>query len=989
MQPSLITPLVLLFLILTSYSSKSQSYSSQYSDIISLSNVIQTLRNERDVNFFYEGQFPKTRFVANLNYKDFPSTEDFLKTILKDTDVLVFKIKKNTFVLRLKNNNGFVLGSIYDSQDRPLIGSTIQVIDDELGTASDIDGNYFLEVKPGKWILRSRYVGKEFKDAEVNVSPGDTLHLDFHLTDIPHLREIIVVGPRISSSEVIDLVSPATIIHMEDEEPVSFYGATELLQYRIPSFHSTNQTISDGTDHLDPATLRGLGPDQLLVLVNGKRRHQSSLVNVNGTVGRGSVSTDLNAIPISAIEKIEVLKDGASVHYGSDAIAGVINIQLKGNTNFTNFSSKVGLTSVGDGLITSFNGNSGFSLGNKGGFLNLDLSYIKRNAINRSGSYSGIIYGDERDLDPNLRNAFFEKSGFDNERVMSVGASATDNASLFFNSELPLSDQLKLYAFGGYSFRLGISSGFYRFPFEKERQSGIYSDGFAPSLKTNILDRSITIGLKRNIQNWDLDISNTTGQNDINYTVLNSNNASLGLASPSSSRAGGFLYIQNVTNLDLSKKIPGKFPIAIGVGSEFRFENYQQKAGEESSWRDFDNDLPPSESREGGIQMFPGFRPEFATNNLRYNYGFYANAEIDLSEVLFVGLASRFEYYDDFGNNLSWKAYGRFRFNPNLVLKSSFNTGFRAPSMPQTFFNNFTSQVIDSQSGQIGVNVGQFNNESVTARLFGFEPLKAETSANLNISLAARISKALSFSIDAFNIGIKNRIVLSSRLSGDDDARFIPILEANEVFYAQFFTNAIDTRTRGVDFEMHHQSKIGRANIKLSLLANFIETKVKEDANGNKIIKTTNALSNVKDVLFNREEISRFEFVQPASKLILNANLKFKKWMLNWRATRFGKVAYIHPTDGNPAHWVLNNFTNQIESRDQVFSAKIINDFNLQYYFSNKFYISIGGQNVFNQYPDKHTHNANTFNGIFTYSRRVQQFGVRGAYWYTSVSVSL
>jgi iron complex outermembrane receptor protein len=360
-----------------------------------------------------------------------------------------------------------------------------------------------------------------------------------------------------------------------------------------------------------------------------------------------------------------------------------------------------------------------------------------------------------------------------------------------------------------------------------------------------------------------------------------------------------------------------------------------------------------------------------------------------LSESLFFGLASRFEYYDDFGNNLSWKAYGRYRLNPNLVLKSSFNTGFRAPSMPQTFFNNFTFQVIDSPSGQIGVNVGQFNNESVTARLFGFEPLKAETSANLNIGLAAKISKALSFSIDAFNIDINDRIVLSSRLSEDDDPRFIPILEANDVFYAQFFTNAIDTRTRGIDVELHHQSNIGRANLKLSILANFIETKVRADENGNKIIKTSNALSNVKDVLFNREEISRFEFVQPASKLIFNANVKFKKWMLNWRATRFGKVTYIHPADGNPDNWVLNNYTNQVESRDQVFSAKIINDLNLQYYFSNKLYISIGGQNILNQYPDQHSHSANTFNGIFTYSRRVQQFGVRGAYWYSSISVSL
>ena len=988
MHLKFLKPFIILILVFGNFHLLN-SQSTADSDQITLSKVLQNLRNKRDVNFIYEGQFPKNRFVPNVDLASFPDTEKYLKTILENTDVIAFKVKRNAFVLRLKNNNGFVIGNIYDSQKRGLIGATIQVIDDELGTASDIDGEYFLEVKPGKWTLRARYVGKEFEDAEINVSPGDSVHLDFQLRDIPHLQEVIVVGPRVSTSEVIDLVSPATVVQMENQEPISFYGASELLQYNIPSFHSTNQTISDGTDHIDPATLKNLGPDQLLVLVNGKRRHQSALVNVNGTVGRGAVSTDLNAIPASAIERIEVLKDGASVHYGSDAIGGVINIQLKENTNFTLFNSKIGLSQEGDGLISNFSGNSGFSLGNRGGFLNLDLSYIKRNGLNRSGDYTGPIYGDDRDADPAARTSFFDQIDFSGNRVMSVGASATDNASLFFNSSLPLSENLELYAFGGFSFRLGLSSGFYRFPFQEKRQSGIFEDGFAPQLKSNIADRSVTLGLRRKIKNWNLDISNTTGQNNVNFTVLNSNNASLGLSSPSSSRTGGFEYVQNVTNLDLSKKIPGKYPIAIGFGSEFRFENYQQKAGEETSWRDYDNDLPPSISKEGGIQMFPGFRPEFATNNLRYNYGFYSNTEIDLTKSVFFGLAARFEYYDDFGNNLSWKAYGRYKINENIVLKSSFNTGFRAPSMPQTFFNNFTFQVIDSPTGQIGVNVGQFNNESVTARLFGFEPLTAERSANWNVGLATKISDQLSFSIDAYSIHIEDRIVLSSRLSAADDPRFIPILDANEVFYAQFFTNAIDTRTNGVDFELHYRTKIGRSSLNLSLLANLVETKVAEDANGNEIIKTSAALANVKDALFNREEISRFETAQPSSKFILNANLKLRKWMFNLRATRFGQVTYIHPADGDQNNWVINQYSGERESRDQIFKAKIINDLNIQYHFSNKLNFSIGGQNILNVFPDKHTHSANTFNGIFTYSRRVQQFGVRGAYWYTSIGVSL
>ena len=242
-----------------------------------------------------------------------------------------------------------------------------------------------------------------------------------------------------------------------------------MLQYSVPSFHSTPQTISDGTDHLEPATLRGLGPDQLLVLINGKRRHSSSLVNINGTVGRGTVATDLNAIPASAIDRIEVLKDGAAAEYGSDAIAGIINIILKENTNVVDINVQSGITQKGDGAVIEIDGNYGFTLGEKG-MVNLTAAFNKRGHINRSGDYTGMVFGDERDENPDALAAFFQQTGYKGQRVMSIGSAATSNASLFINADLPLNQKIAFYVFGGISYRFGESMGFYRFPYQKTRQ---------------------------------------------------------------------------------------------------------------------------------------------------------------------------------------------------------------------------------------------------------------------------------------------------------------------------------------------------------------------------------------------------------------------------------------------------------------------------------------------------------------------------------------
>ncbi len=353
--------------------------------------VIQLLEQKFDVSFLYETdilegyqtEFPK----ININQP----IEDVLDQLFESRDLLYIRLGPNSFAIRKKNIQTAVFGRITDERKRPLAGATIYFPDQQDGTFTGVDGRYQYTLPPGEWEVVVSYVGKQNKKITFQLNAGESLQQDFKLNDAPFMEEIIVAGPRVSSSSLLEIASPASVLSMQKFEKVSNSGLSELLHNNIPSFHSTNQTIADGTDHLDPATLKGLGPDQLLVLINGKRRHQSALVNINGTIGKGSVGTDLNAIPIAAIEKIEILRDGASVHYGSDAIAGVINVVLKENDAYIDVFLKSGISTAGDGFTTNAAVNSGFALSKKGGFLNLTLNYLKRTPTNRSGNYSGPV----------------------------------------------------------------------------------------------------------------------------------------------------------------------------------------------------------------------------------------------------------------------------------------------------------------------------------------------------------------------------------------------------------------------------------------------------------------------------------------------------------------------------------------------------------------------------------------------------------------------
>ncbi|WP_405207372.1 TonB-dependent receptor [Aquimarina sp. LLG6339-5] len=883
--------------------------------------------------------------------------------------------------ITLSQSRAIISGNVSD-QFGSLPGARVSIEGTSQNTTTDVNGNYTFDVEEGEYILTAGFVMYNSVSKSTTVKVGETAQLDFVLETGFSIDQPISVGSRAKPRSLLKTTAPVDIISPQEITNSSQIELSHILHYLVPSFHSTNQTISDGTDHIDPATLRGLGPDQILVLVNGKRRHNSSLLNVNGTVGRGTVGTDFNAIPIASIERIEILRDGATSQYGSDAIAGVINIILKKQTEVINIDNRVGITTEGDGFTTYSAANFGLKIG-KEGYINVTAEYRDRESVNRAGDYTGTVYTDDLAEDQRLiqENNFFDQTGYSGNRVMEIGSAETQNLTLAFNGEIKMSDKATFYLQGGRNYREGLAAGFYRFPKDQDRVvPELFQNGFSPQILTDIQDDVVAGGIRGVKNGWNVDFSHSIGINSLDYTVNNSNNASLGVASPRTFYAGGFEYQQNTTNLDISKTFDWLKGVNIAFGAELRVENYQIVAGEEASYinggstyfDEFGNELP----RAAGAQVFPGFQPENELNRFRTNSSGYFDIETNISEKLLVKAAARYEAYNDFGGQAIWKLSGRYRINDNVSVRAGFSTGFRAPSLHQVFFQNISTQFVNGES----IQVGTFNNESAVAtEAFQIDKLKPELSKHFSAGISGKLNDNFTYTFDYYLINIDDRIVLSGRFAEGYEA----ILEPFGVGAAQFFTNAIDSKTSGGDVAIHYKTNLGIGKLGASLGGNVTSTKVKGS------IKVSPSLIGQEDVLFNREEIARVESAQPNYKVNSLLSYEFGKFRLQMVNTLFGEVKFVHPDDGDQTNWLLNEFTGNIESRDQTFSPKLTTDLAVSYQINDYVKCTLGGNNIFNIYPDRHKHSANTNNGNFIYSRRVQQFGVNGANYYLRVLLKL
>ncbi|AZA52544.1 TonB-dependent receptor plug domain-containing protein [Chryseobacterium sp. G0201] len=784
------------------------------------------------------------------------------------------------------------------------------------------------------------------------------------------IEDVIIVGNRNAKRTKLETPVPVDVINIEKiQKSAPQTTVQDLLNYVIPSFNAVRQSASDGTEHIDPMTLRGMGPDQVLVLVNGKRRHTTSLVNYQNTVGNGSVGTDLSTIPVIAIDRIEVLRDGAAAQYGSDAIAGVINIILKKDIG-ASASLNYGLSGRNDGETYQGAVNYGTSLGKDKSYINLSLQLSQRGKTTRTQNHDLDIFGDnfayEFADDPDGARAsddeIIRQRGLTRDDFnFQIGDAQIKQGQLFFNAEYPFNDHFKLYTFGGFSLKEGVGFGFRRLPSEKDNiVSSIYPNGFQANLKSQVYDLSYAVGTKYNLNDWFFDLSNTFGSNTFNYNVDNTNNASLGAKSPTSFYAGAHSFLQNTINLDVSKNL-NNFNIAFG--GEFRFEEYQIKAGDEASYARYDingNIATPGSTviGNGGSQSFMGFSPDNALKKSRHSTAVYADVSYDLDKKLNIDAAARFENYSDFGNTLNGKLAIRYEFIKNYAIRGAVGTGFRAPSLQQQYFNNSYADI--STSGIGIVRKGIFTTDSKAAEVLGFDKLKQETSVNGSLGFTLKPAKGLFITLDGYWIGVKDRIVITSNITDERLSDPELVGENNVAESGRFFANAIDTETKGVDLVVSYDWKLAGGNLNINLAGNYTETKITD-------FHFPQNLGTPQNEFFGPDQINIIETLSPKAKATLGLNYGIGKFNFLVRNTYFGKVI----RDGYPFGGV------------QEFAPKIVTDVSVGYDITKNVNLTIGANNLLDVFPDLQIYE-NSYYGVFKYAP--VQMGTLGSYFFGRVN---
>lgn len=860
-----------------------------------------------------------------------------------------------------------IRGSIKDPNGLPLQGASVTIEGTRKGVVTDANGNFSIAVEPGNYTVVISYVGHQTQRQTVSVPAGGLTDLNYNLQSGGDLNRVVVVGSRSSTvRSSTQTPVPVDVISARDMQATGQIEPTQMLNFIAPSYNSSRQTIADGTDHIDPATLRGLGPDQVLVLVNGRRRYNTALLNVNGTIGRGSVGTDLNSLPPAAIERIEVLRDGASSQYGSDAIGGVINVVLKKNNVGTTLFGHTGKYFAGDGATQQLGLTQGLKLG-KQGFLTLSGDFRYRNPTNRVGDYRGRVYVSDSLQDEQI----IAQRGFSRKNNMAIGNSRLVNIGVVANGGVPISPKTQLFFTGGWNDRDGKAAGFYRYPSQTSQViAALYPDGFLPYINSNIRDRSGIIGLQGKMGGWDWDISQTSGGNSFRFEITNTNNASqfaLGKDAPTEFYAGTLKFNQHISNLNFSRDFAGKMggvkTFNLAFGAEVRFDNYQILPGEEASWRNFE----PTSGRVGGAQVFPGFQPANAVDEWRNVQGVYIDLESDVNDKFLYNAAVRFENYSDFGSNFAGKLALRYKVADPFTIRAAVSNGFRAPSMHQRYFSAVSTVFVSNGTTLVPVQNGTFRNNSELALSFGIPSLEAEKSMNYSAGFTSRFGKGWNATIDGYMIDIRDRIVLTGTFTKSSPVVAQLLANYPDVNSAAFFTNAIDTRTKGIDAVISKNSRVGKANLILTLAANFNETEVTESKPLPAQLASDPTLK--EGVLFDREQRRRMERGQPRSKITLGANYQAGRIQLNVRSTRFGKVATADRL--NPL-------------LDEEFDPRIVTDASIGLKISNFATVTVGANNIGDVYPERLEQYGNTSFGRFLYSRAATQFGFNGGYYYVA-----
>lgn len=904
------------------------------------------------------GQFLK---IFKLIIKFLLKNITFIKVINKKPNKKPTTMKKIALFLLLLNSAFLfaqkeVSGVVKDKTGTPLPGVNVVEKGTSNGVSTDFEGGYKIKVKEGATLIFS-YVG--FATVEKSAS-GDKVDVYLDESGGQVLSDVVVTGSRSTKRTVVNSAVPIDVINVKDVTTQSGkIEINQLLQYVAPSFNANKQSGSDGADHVDPASLRGMGPDQTLVLINGKRRHQSSLINLFGTRGRGNTGTDLNAIPAASIKRIEILRDGASAQYGSDAIAGVINIITNDNVNELTGSVTYGVFNThakgdflpgtpntkGYRLDQDGNGNSygkdqdfdggsvrvaanyGVALGTKGGYINFTGEFLNKNKT--------------------LRPAYDFRKGF--------GDASMHGVNLFANLSIPIDDKTEFYAFGGSNFRDTDAYAFTRNDGERVVES-VYPGGYTPRITSKINDNSVAAGIKTlSSGGWKFDLSNTFGKNKFQYDIKGTINASLEEKSPHEFDAGGHSLLQNTTNFDISKNYDSVLNgFNIAFGTEFRVEKFEIFAGEEGSYTTYDTNGQPitdpttqsapidpvsGNPRPGSSQGFPGYSPANEVNESRTNFSLYADGELDVTNSFMVNAAVRFENYSDFGSTVNGKLASRLKLGDHFNLRGSVSTGFRAPSLAQIYYNlRFTNF---NASGATEVLLAP--NDSEITRAFGIGKLNEEKAVNASLGFTASFGD-FTATVDGYYIKVKDRIVLT----GYFDASSLNL----GVSEAQFFANGVDTSTHGLDLVLSWKKAYDFGNFGATLVGNINDMKIDKVKNGNLDEAT----------FFGKREKAFLLASAPDSKFGLNLTYSKSKFDAGLAFTRFSKVVLVDYAD-----------------EDDVYNPRLVTDLTIGYQVTKSLKLSLGSNNLFNVYPTKQDEQGNTEAGGYW---DAVQMGFSGAYYY-------
>jgi iron complex outermembrane receptor protein len=877
------------------------------------------------------------------------------------------------FPAMLGAQEGHIKGRVHtDNEDLP--NATVSLGSKTVRTNGQ--GEFYIKALPGIFTLAITHTGYKKIEGTVTIEADKTQLVDFNMTSVEHVGEVVVLGSRsLVQRTSLNTAVPVDVFSSHQLVQTGQVSLSQMLNFTAPSFNASRPAVNESV------TLRGLNPDQMLILVNGTRRHSMAYITAagaRGILGPGTVANDINSIPFTAVEKIETLRDGASAQYGSDAIAGVIDIQLKKSTGKTSVQLQTGQYYKGDGENLTFGINRGFSL-NKKGFINVSADLRLNNSTNRSGLHTGTIY---KNIPANDTTAAAQRlkaeddslvrvNNFDRNQVGNTSSSNITRGGVLLNGGYAIGKKAEVFWTAMANTRKSDLPGF-TFPKNTNQiNPELFPNGFRSNTHHRTTDFSGIAGAKgETTKGWRWEYTSAFGNNHDRLGIDNTNNASqfytLRKAAPTSFHTATLVYRQLTNNLQFSKSLSSNSARLsnISMGAEWRLENYQTKPGDEAAWKNYDT-LGRKQGGSGGLVV----HRDNAVNKSRNVGAAYVDFETEIVRRLLVDIAARFEHYSDFGSNLAGKVAVRYKLSDKVSIRGSLNNGFRAPSLQQRYWSATTNGVTVRGTVITPAVSGTFRNDSPVAQAIGIPSLNAERSVNVSGGITAAPGSNIRMTVDFYYIEIKNRIVIGGKFDTTNREvreilRPFPNLTA-----AQFYVNAINTRTKGVDIIFNGKWKIRKANLFATLAGNFTQTGLFGDIKTAGKLSATEANSNT---LFDRQQRGRLELAQPDAKIIMSLNYKANKFGILVRNTRFGKTGL--------------RFNDPALNPDENFSPKILTD--LSFSYTPKWWLTFtaGANNIFDVYPDPIKDPRNTQDGVFIYSLEASPFGLYGGYYFVSMS---